>query len=31
VKWLVENDKIDEIKFEDEYTDKQTLKDVYIA
>ena len=29
--WLVENDKIDRWKFEVEYTDKQTLKDVYIA
>jgi len=31
INWLVENDKIDRWKFEVEYTDKQTLKDVYIA
>lgn len=31
IKWLVENDKIERWKFEVEYTDKQTLKDVYIA
>lgn len=31
IKWLVDNDKIDRWKFEVEYTDKQTLKDVYIA
>ena len=30
IKWLVDN-KIDRWKFEVEYTDKQTLKDVYIA
>ena len=31
IKRLVENKKIDRDKFEIEYTDKQTLEDVYIA